>query len=134
MLFLSLIPAVNAGAQFREGASYQELYDSETVTSMKSHVRTFASAMLEGRKAGSEGEKMAAEYVTEILEGYGVDVISPEGGEVFGIRKEDGDTLTLGNTTVSFMETPGHTKGTISLFFYTEEVYARDMPSQYSIF
>ena len=33
----------------------------------------------------------------------------------------DGDTLTLGNTTVSFMHTPGHTKGTISLFYYTEE-------------
>ncbi len=34
---------------------------------------------------------------------------------------EDGDTLTLGNTTVSFVETPGHTKGTISLFFNTED-------------
>ena len=29
----------------------------------------------------------------------------------------EGDTLTLGNTTISFIETPGHTKGTISLFF-----------------
>ena len=57
MLFLSMASAFSAVAQFREGASYQELYDSETVTSMKSHVRTFASAMLEGRKAGSEGEK-----------------------------------------------------------------------------
>lgn len=34
---------------------------------------------------------------------------------------KDGDTLTLGNTTISFMETPGHTKGTISLFFNTED-------------
>lgn len=34
---------------------------------------------------------------------------------------KDGDTLTLGNTTVTFLETPGHTKGTISLFFHTEE-------------
>lgn len=33
----------------------------------------------------------------------------------------DGDTLTLGNTTLSFMETPGHTQGTISFFFETEE-------------
>ncbi len=33
----------------------------------------------------------------------------------------DGDTLTLGNTTISFMETPGHTAGTISFFFETEE-------------
>ena len=33
----------------------------------------------------------------------------------------DGDTLTLGNTTITFMETPGHTKGTISLFWDVEE-------------
>lgn len=34
---------------------------------------------------------------------------------------KDGDALTLGNTTISFMETPGHTKGTISFFFNTED-------------
>lgn len=33
----------------------------------------------------------------------------------------DGDTLALGNTVISFMETPGHTKGTISFFLETEE-------------
>ena len=33
----------------------------------------------------------------------------------------EGDTLTLGNTTISFLETPGHTAGTISFFFETEE-------------
>lgn len=34
---------------------------------------------------------------------------------------KDGDTLELGNTKISFMETPGHTKGTISFFLDTEE-------------
>ena len=33
----------------------------------------------------------------------------------------EGDTLTLGNTIISFMETPGHTAGTISFFFETED-------------
>lgn len=33
----------------------------------------------------------------------------------------DGDKLKLGNTEIEFMETPGHTKGTISLFFNTVE-------------
>jgi len=37
------------------------------------------------------------------------------------ILVQDGDTLTLGNTTVSFLETPGHTKGTISFFLETQE-------------
>lgn len=34
---------------------------------------------------------------------------------------KDGDVLALGNTVISFVETPGHTKGTISLFFEAEE-------------
>lgn len=33
------------------------------------------------------------------------------------ITVKEGDTLTLGNITIEFLETPGHTKGTISLFF-----------------
>lgn len=37
------------------------------------------------------------------------------------ILLKDGDSLTLGNTTMTFMETPGHTKGTVSLFFETQE-------------
>lgn len=34
---------------------------------------------------------------------------------------KDGDLLSLGNTNILFMETPGHTKGTISFFFETKE-------------
>ena len=37
------------------------------------------------------------------------------------ILVKDGDTLSLGNTTITFLETPGHTKGTISFFFNVEE-------------
>ncbi len=33
----------------------------------------------------------------------------------------DGDTVTLGNTAIEILETPGHTEGCISLFFDTEE-------------
>lgn len=34
---------------------------------------------------------------------------------------EDGDTVALGNTTIRCMETIGHTEGTLSFFFDTEE-------------
>lgn len=37
------------------------------------------------------------------------------------ILLQDGDTLTLGSTTISFLETPGHTRGTISFFLETED-------------
>lgn len=33
----------------------------------------------------------------------------------------DGDKLELGNTVISFMETPGHTEGTLSFFFDVTE-------------
>ena len=57
-------------AQFRSGMSYEDLDDSETVAAIKSHVRTLSAAHLEGRKAGSEGEKEAAEYVEQMFRQY----------------------------------------------------------------
>ena len=102
-MMLALMPAFSAFAQYRDAAGYQDLEDSETVASMKSHVRYLSSSMLEGRKAGSEGERLAAEYVAEVLASYGVDALSPKGGEVFGIKKENGDTLTSRNI-VAFVQ------------------------------
>lgn len=84
-------------AQFRDGARYEELYDSENVAAFKRHVATLTAAHLEGRKAGSEGEKEAAEYVRETLKSYGVDVLSPAGGDIFGVKTPQGDTLTSRN-------------------------------------
>ena len=54
IFLLALFYVSLAGAQIRNGA-YGDLYDSETVSDLKGHVRELSSAMLEGRKAGSEG-------------------------------------------------------------------------------
>ena len=91
-----LFPCV-LNAQYSGAPDYMDLYDSETVAALKSHVRELSSAMAEGRKAGSDGEKFAAGYVAAALAGYGVDVLSPSDGDEFGIRKENGDTLTSRN-------------------------------------
>ena len=96
MAALVLMPIL-ASAQYRSGASYEDLDDSETVAAFKSHVRMISSAHMEGRKAGSQGEKEAAEYVGETFRRYGVDLLTPVDGEVFGIMKENGDTLTSRN-------------------------------------
>ena len=88
-----LLPALAFG-QFR---GYEELYDSETVRSMKEQVSYLSSAALEGRGAGTEGEKEAAVYVAGELVKCGVDLITPEEGDLFGIRCENGDTLTSRN-------------------------------------
>ena len=98
----ALLSAFVSSAQFKQGA-YADLYDSETVSAVKEHVRELSSAMYEGRKAGSEGEKMAAEYVESKLKEYGVDLLSPKGGDVFGVKQENGDTLTSCNV-VGFVQ------------------------------
>lgn len=97
ILISALLLSVSAFGQYRTDAGYQDLYDSETGGSLKAHVRSFAAAHLEGRKAGSEGETLAADYVRTVFKEYGVDVISPDEGDVFGIKTEAGDTLTSRN-------------------------------------
>ena len=92
-----VLSAVSVSAQYRGDAVYQDLYDSETVSAMKSHVRELSAASLEGRAPGSEGEAAAAEYVRTAFRNYGVDVLSPEGGDVFGLKVDEGDTLTSRN-------------------------------------
>lgn len=37
------------------------------------------------------------------------------------VTVENGDVLSLGNTSIRFLHTPGHTKGTISFFYDVEE-------------
>ena len=101
-MFLALVPVL-LSAQYRSGAAYEDLDDSETVAAFKSHVRMLSAASLEGRKAGSEGEKEAAEYVEQMFKEYGVDLLTPKGGEIFGITQEGGDALTSRNV-IGFVE------------------------------
>ena len=51
--------------------------------------------MMEGRKAGSEGEQAAAEYLETVLQGYGVDILSAKGGDTFGIRTAPSSSACL---------------------------------------
>ena len=89
---LLLGPAV--GAQYRN--TLQDLDDSETVRALKGHVAALSAAQLEGRKAGSEGERMAAEYLEEKFREYGIDILSS--GSEFGVAAGE-DTLHSRNVT-----------------------------------
>lgn len=84
-------------AQYRTDGGYSGLYDSETAASMRRHVAEIASAENRGRKAGSDGEKAAAEYLFDALKNYGVEMLCPENGDEFGISQASGDTLTSRN-------------------------------------
>lgn len=94
-IFLFFTPALSL-AQYASlpGA---DLYESDCMHSMRQDVSYFASVALEGREAGSEGEKEAAIYLSSLFADYGVDVLSGAEGELFGIRQENGDTLRSRN-------------------------------------
>ena len=83
-------------AQYRT-PDYRELGYSETGRALREHVGYLASAALEGRAAGSEGELEAADYVREVLGAYGVELLSGPDGDVFGIKRDNGDTLVSRN-------------------------------------
>lgn len=104
-ILLMLVPLVCA-AQYKD-YGYADLDDSETVSAFKEQVGFLSSAALEGRLAGSEGEAEAALYFEEELKKCGVDVISADGGDVFGIKQDNGDTLTSCNV-IGFI--PGYDK------------------------
>ena len=93
-----IFSSMTAYAQFADSSDpYRDLYDSETVSSFKKHVSYVSSAAMEGRKAGSDGEAAAAAYIYETLSSYGVEMLTPEEGEIFGIARNPGDTLTSRN-------------------------------------
>ena len=97
-VFLGLSVCFSSGAQYAGiYDEYSGLYDSETVASLKKHVSYITSAAFEGRKAGSEGEKAVAEYVYGCLKDYGVEMLVPGEGELFGISRTPEDTLVSRN-------------------------------------
>ena len=97
-VFCAALVSMAAHAQYAGSSdAYSELYDSETVSSFKNHVSFITAAQFEGRKAGSEGEEAVAGYVYSCLKGYGVEMLTPAEGELFGIARNQGDTLTSRN-------------------------------------
>ena len=90
----ALLALVPAWAQYR--TPLEDLDDSETVRALKEHVAYLSGAQLEGRKAGSEGERIAAEYLEEQLKACGIDLL--KAGNTFGLAA-GADTLTSRNVT-----------------------------------
>ena len=97
LIVFTSLSVLTVHGQYRQTDVYNGLYDSDVVQSMKKHVGELSAASMEGRKAGSEGERDAALYVREKLLEYGVDVLSLKEGDMFGIKTESGDTLTSRN-------------------------------------
>ncbi len=93
-VFVLIIPSY---AQYNTSVTYSSLYDGETIAALKEHIINLSSVDLEGRKAGSEGEVRAANYVESKFKDYGIDILSHTGGDIFGISHDGADTLVSRN-------------------------------------
>lgn len=95
LLTLALWPLF-AMAQFVT-PGYSDLSESETVRTMKADVGFLASAAMEGRAPGSEGELEAARYMSSRFADTGVDLLYGDDGDLFGVMRDGGDTLRSRN-------------------------------------
>ena len=77
--------------------TYTDLSDSDMVRAMKEDVSYLASAALEGRGAGTEGELEAARYMSRRLAESGADMMYGPDGDLFGLRTDGADTLRSRN-------------------------------------
>lgn len=85
ILALSLLPV------FLSAQDY-----AESVKRLEEHVSFLSSASMEGRMAGSEGERKAAEYMYDCLSEAGVTMLCPRSGQEFSIVM-NGDTVRSRN-------------------------------------
>ena len=100
VLSLLLLLPVVCSAQFRN-PSYSELQEGEAVSYMRRHVGFLSSAFLEGRGAGTQGELEAARYMAQEFERCGLDLLCGRDGDVFGMKRENGDTLVSRNVVAA---------------------------------
>ena len=54
--------------------------DNATVTNLQAHISYLANDKLEGRRAGTNGEKLAGEYISQKFQAVG---LQPKGSEGF---------------------------------------------------
>lgn len=68
-----------------------------TVEELKNHVYFLASDSLEGRKPGTKGGKLAAEYIRDNISAYGVELFGDDGFQYFSVTTsvEPGENNSL---------------------------------------
>ncbi len=95
ILLLALWPLCSMAQFVTPG--YSDLSESEMVRAMKADVGYLASAAMEGRAPGSDGELEAARYMSARFTEAGVDLLYGNDGDLFGMVRDEGDTLRSRN-------------------------------------
>jgi len=90
-LFFSLIALISVCG------GYVSAQDADCPSRLRTSVTELSSEKYQGRKAGSEGERMAAGYVYDRMAEAGVVMLSGRDGQDFSIVREVGDTVCSRN-------------------------------------
>lgn len=105
LFFLILLPSLVYGQKWKK-------YDKKAITALQGHVSYLADDKLQGRRAGSEGEKLAGSYLVDAFIKMG---LKPAGTEGFlqPFRIDDGRIIS----PTSFFEVNGKILTPLTDFF-----------------
>lgn len=95
LLLITLVPLL-AFAQSRKQRKAQERADKETLANLKTHIQYLADDKLEGRRAGSDGEALAMQYIAKQFEKAG---LQPKGSNGFIEEFEMNEGKAFDSTT-----------------------------------
>lgn len=100
LLIIALIPVLSV-AQSRKQRKAEEKNDKATLANLQAHVQYLAGDQLEGRRTGTAGEKLAAEYIIKQFTAKG---LSPKGTngflQEFGIDEGKKFADTIANSMI----------------------------------
>ena len=94
-LFISFFLVQNSFAQKKKAPKLSKA-DHATVTNLQGHISYLANDKLEGRRAGTNGEKLAGEYISQKFQEVG---LQPKGSEGFFQPFEIYDGKQINNAT-----------------------------------
>ena len=90
-----ILAAVLCGVLYSVRSAAQDF--EEMAASMKRSVAFLCADSLQGRKVGSQGERLAAQYIYKALTEAGITMLTPPNGDEYSIVKTPGDTVKSAN-------------------------------------
>ena len=99
VIFLLTIVPVLTFAQTRKQKKAQEKADKVTLANVQAHIKYLADDKLQGRRAGTEGERLAMEYIAAQFAKYGLE---PKGTQQFIQAFEINEGKQLADSANSF--------------------------------
>jgi len=93
LLLLLLVPVLGIAQSKRKKRQMEEKANAELVANLKTHVQYLADDKLEGRRAGTKGEELAADYIIQQYKQMGLSPAGVNGGYTQDFAINEGKIL-----------------------------------------